>query len=36
MKHWITDYVNAQKAALDSIPVDAVAQVIQKLAKSTG
>src|SRR3954468_17152089 len=31
MKHWITDYVNAQKAALDSIPADAVAQLIQKL-----
>ncbi|MEW6301868.1 MAG: SIS domain-containing protein [Verrucomicrobiota bacterium] len=31
MKQWIADYVNAQKAALDSIPVDAVAQVIEKL-----
>lgn len=31
MKQWIADYVKAQKAAHDSIPVDAVAQVIQKL-----
>ena len=28
MKQWIRDYVKAQKAALDSIPVDAVAQLI--------
>src|SRR4051812_15659401 len=34
MKHWITDYVNAQKAALDSIPADAVAQLIQKLQEA--
>ncbi|MHB8521930.1 MAG: D-sedoheptulose-7-phosphate isomerase [Limisphaerales bacterium] len=31
MTQWITDYVRAQKAALDSIPVDAVAQLIEKL-----
>lgn len=31
MNQWITDYLQAQKAALDSIPADAVAQVIQKL-----
>src|SRR5580704_5174561 len=34
MKHWITDYVNAQKAALDSIPADAVAQLIEKFQKA--
>jgi D-sedoheptulose 7-phosphate isomerase len=31
MNQWITDYLQDQKAALDSIPADAVAQVIQKL-----
>ncbi len=31
MNQWITDYLQAQKAALDSIPTDAVALVIQKL-----
>jgi len=31
MKQWISDYINAQKAAHDSIPVDAVAQLIEKL-----
>jgi D-sedoheptulose 7-phosphate isomerase len=31
MKQWIADYLQAQKAAYDSIPVDAVAQLIQKL-----
>lgn len=34
MKQWINDYVQAQKAALDSIPMDAVAQVIEKLQKA--
>jgi D-sedoheptulose 7-phosphate isomerase len=29
MKDWITQYVNAQKAVLDSIPVAAVEQLIQ-------
>ena len=32
MKQWITDYVQAQKAAHDSIPVDAVAKLIEDLA----
>jgi len=31
MKQWISDYIRAQKAAHDSIPVDAVAQLIEKL-----
>jgi D-sedoheptulose 7-phosphate isomerase len=31
MKDWITDYLRAQKAALDSIPVDAVAKLIDIL-----
>ena len=31
MNAWISDYVSAQKAALDSIPVDAVAELIRKL-----
>jgi D-sedoheptulose 7-phosphate isomerase len=31
MKQWIADYIKAQKAAHDSIPVDAVAQLIEKL-----
>ncbi len=30
MQHWITDYVKEQKAALDSIPMEAVGQVIEK------
>ena len=33
MNHWITDYVQAQKTALDSIPGDAVAQLIGKLRR---
>ncbi|MDB6018641.1 MAG: phosphoheptose isomerase [Pedosphaera sp.] len=33
MKQWITDFVNGQKAALDSIPVPGVAQLIEKLQK---
>jgi D-sedoheptulose 7-phosphate isomerase len=33
MKDWITAYVAAQKAALDSIPGDAVAEVIEKLRR---
>ncbi len=32
MKSWISDYIAKQKAALDSIPTDAVASVIEKLA----
>jgi D-sedoheptulose 7-phosphate isomerase len=31
MKQWVSDYVQAQKAAHDSIPVDAVAGLIQQL-----
>src|SRR4051812_8772979 len=31
MKNWISDYVKQQKAALDSIPVEAVGQIIEKL-----
>ena len=31
MKQWISDYIMAQKAAHDSIPVEAVAQLIEKL-----
>jgi D-sedoheptulose 7-phosphate isomerase len=34
MKQWITEYLKAQKAALDSIPADAVAQLIEKLQKA--
>src|SRR5512139_2884863 len=30
MKQWISDYIKAQKAAHDSIPVEAVAQLIEK------
>jgi D-sedoheptulose 7-phosphate isomerase len=33
MNKWITDYRQAQKAAWDSIPIDAVVQVIQALQK---
>ena len=31
MNQWISDYVQAQKAAWDSVPADAVAQIVQKL-----
>jgi D-sedoheptulose 7-phosphate isomerase len=31
MKEWITEYIQAQKAAHDSIPVESVAQLIEKL-----
>jgi len=31
MKQWISDYINTQKAAHDSIPVEGVAQLIEKL-----
>jgi D-sedoheptulose 7-phosphate isomerase len=31
MNHWISDYIRAQQSALDSIPPDAVAQLIGKL-----
>jgi D-sedoheptulose 7-phosphate isomerase len=31
MKQWLTDYIQAQKAAHESIPLDSVAQLIEKL-----
>jgi len=31
MKQWLDDYIKSQKVAHDSIPLDAVAQVIEKL-----
>jgi len=31
MKQWISGYIKSQKAAHDSIPVDAVAQLVEKL-----
>jgi len=31
MNQWISDYIRAQKTALDSIPADAVAQLIDRL-----
>ncbi|MBM3835320.1 MAG: SIS domain-containing protein [Verrucomicrobia bacterium] len=34
MKDWISNYVKAQKAALDSIPVDAVAKLIETLKQA--
>src|ERR1051326_6535487 len=34
MKSWISDYLKAQKAALDSIPVEAVAQLIDQFQKA--
>jgi D-sedoheptulose 7-phosphate isomerase len=34
MHDWIRDYLKAQKAALDSIPVDAVAQLIETLRQA--
>jgi D-sedoheptulose 7-phosphate isomerase len=34
MKQWITNYVAAQKAALDSIPTDAVVDLIKLLRKA--
>ncbi len=34
MNQWIKDYVNQQKAALDSIPVEEVAEVIELLRKA--
>lgn len=34
MKTWITDYIAAQKAALDSIPVPAVERLIQLLKQA--
>src|SRR6185295_9155378 len=34
MKQWIADYLKAEKAALDSIPVEAVAQLIEKFRQA--
>src|SRR5688572_27269506 len=34
MNQWITDYLKAQKEALDSIPVGAVAHLIEKLRRA--
>ena len=34
MNHWISDYLTAQKAALDSIPTEAVSRLIQLLKKT--
>jgi D-sedoheptulose 7-phosphate isomerase len=34
MQAWISDYLKAQKAALDSIPVEAVAQLIETLRQA--
>jgi D-sedoheptulose 7-phosphate isomerase len=34
MKDWISEYVRAQKAALDSIPADSVQKLIEILAKA--
>jgi D-sedoheptulose 7-phosphate isomerase len=31
MKRWLSDYISSQKAAHDSIPLEAVAQLIEKL-----
>jgi len=31
VKHWISEYLRAEKAARDSIPVDAVAEIVGKL-----
>jgi len=36
MKQWIADYVRAQKAAHDSIPVAALAELIEKLRAALG
>jgi len=34
MKQWIADYLKAQKAAHDSIPVDSVEQIIEKFREA--
>ena len=34
MNDWITKYVQAQKAALDSIPVDGVARIVDRLRRA--
>jgi D-sedoheptulose 7-phosphate isomerase len=34
MKQWLTDYIQAQKAAHDSIPLDSVAELISELRQA--
>ena len=34
MNEWISNYITAQKAALDSIPTEAVAALIEKLKQA--
>src|SRR6184192_4719237 len=34
MKQWVADYLTAQQAAHDSIPIDAVAQIIEKFRQA--
>jgi D-sedoheptulose 7-phosphate isomerase len=34
MNHWIEDYIKAQKAALDSVPADAIAKLIATFQKA--
>lgn len=34
MKHWVLDYIRAQKAAHDSIPVETVAGIIERFRKA--
>ena len=34
MKQWVADYLAAQKAALDSIPIDAVVAIIEKFREA--
>src|ERR1700684_196928 len=34
MNQWLSDYLHAQKAAHDSIPLDAVAELIGRLRKA--
>jgi D-sedoheptulose 7-phosphate isomerase len=34
MRQWIDDYIKAQKAALDSIPAGAVAELVEKLRRA--
>ena len=36
MNQWISDYLKTQKAALDSIPVEATQQLIQLLRGAPG
>lgn len=34
MNRWITDFITAQKAALDSVPPQAIAQIVEKFQKA--